>query len=234
MPDSTTPTPDGPGVFPVLVNFGDEPGDWFKQITMAIHAAPSEIRVQFVGGREVAPFDILSLRNCLMDIPESVRLVTIAATSLPAFTVAAWLVGEERRIARDAVVWIPDLPEALLRHGSKAPIGSQFQASSEETDEEAADENDETENSLFSAPFRHRRLQQARKTNQGKLRLETDLRVLADIVNEWFPSWEFRGNALRFADLLEWKVVEPEWGFSGRRSRIGNPAPNSESAAAPE
>jgi hypothetical protein len=231
MPDSTIPTPDGPGVFPVLVNFGDEPGDWFKQITMAIHSAPSEIRVQFVGGREVAPFDILSLRNCLMDIPESVRLVTIAATSLPAFTVAAWLVGEERRIARDAVVWIPDLPEALLRHGSKAPIGSQFQASSEETDEEA---EEETEDSLFSAPFRHRRLQQARKTNQGKLRLETDLRVLADIVNEWFPSWEFRGNALRFADLLEWKVVEPEWGFSGRRSRIGNPAPNSESAAAPE
>lgn len=50
-------------------------------------------------------------------------------------------------------------------------------------------------------------------------RLETDLRALADVINEWFPTWEFSGGYLCFSDLLEWKVVKPEWGFGGRSVR---------------
>ena len=52
------------------------------------------------------------------------------------------------------------------------------------------------------------------------LRRETDLRILADITNEWFPSWEFAGKSLRFHDLLEWGVVKPEWLIGSARSGV--------------
>jgi hypothetical protein len=49
--------------------------------------------------------------------------------------------------------------------------------------------------------------------------MEMDLRILADAVNEWFPTWEFNGKYLDFQDLLDWEVIKPEWGFAGRNVR---------------
>jgi hypothetical protein len=49
--------------------------------------------------------------------------------------------------------------------------------------------------------------------------MEEDLCALANAMNEWFPSWEFKGSHLTFEDLVGWGVVKPEWGFGGRGAR---------------
>jgi hypothetical protein len=151
-----------------------------------------------------------------LDIPTSIRLVTVAMGSLPAFACVAWLVGEERRIAREARLWIPDLPETLLKQGTKGrsllptPVAPR---ESDPEDEETADEVP------FGVPTPGEASQKIRRRS-GRLRRETDLRILADIVNEWFPSWEFAGKCLRFHDLLEWGVVLPGWVIGSGRAGV--------------
>jgi hypothetical protein len=204
--------------YPVIINFSDDSSEWYKHIATAIHAGPPEIRVQFYGGCEVAPFDLICLRNCLLDVPESIRLVTVAMGSLPAFACVPWLAGEERHIAGEARVWIPDLPEPLLRHGTKARHSKPIQfvpTAAEAAEAEAEAEVDE----IFgvTAPSETSPKTQRRSAH---LRRETDLRILADITNEWFPSWEFAGKSLRFHDLLEWGVVKPEWVIGSTRSGV--------------
>lgn len=204
--------------YPVIINFSDDSSEWYKQIATAIHAGPPEIRVQFYGGCEVAPFDLICLRNCLLDVPESIRLVTVAMGSLPAFACVPWLVGEERHIAGEARVWIPDLPEPLLRHGTKARHTKPIQFAP--TEAEAAQTAEEAEvDEIFgvTTPADATRKTQRRSAH---LRRETDLRILADMTNEWFPSWEFAGKSLRFRDLLEWGVVKPEWVIGSTRSGV--------------
>jgi hypothetical protein len=144
-------------------------------------------------------------------------------------TCAAWLVGDERRIARDAVVWIPELPDDILRHGLRRP----YRASGEGVvkraagtgeavcvDEEDLEDDDNAEEAEDAVPF-------GRPKNQlGRQRCERDLRALADAINEWFPCFEFRGACLTYDDLVVWDVVKPEWCFGGRgvRSRPEAPA----------
>ena len=101
----------------LVINFQDDATQWFQNLTAAVAATPQEIEVQFVGGWVAPPYEIIALRNALLGIPRSIRLVTTALVSLPPLTCAAWLVGDVRRIARDAVVWIPELPDNILRHG---------------------------------------------------------------------------------------------------------------------
>ena len=166
----------------------------------------------------MAPFDLICLRNCLLDVPESIRLVTVAMGSLPAFACVPWLVGEERHIAGEARVWIPDLPEPLLRHGTKARHTKPIQfAPTEAEAAQAAEEAEVDEIFGVTTPADATRKTQRRSAH---LRRETDLRILADMTNEWFPSWEFAGKSLRFRDLLEWGVVKPEWVIGSTRSGV--------------
>ncbi len=193
---------------PLVINFADDATQWIQSISAAVLVAPEQIEVQFVGGCMAPPFEIIALRNALLGIPSSIRLVTTALASLPALTCAAWLVGDERRIARDAVIWIPDISERILRNDSRSlQDGGGEECAAEYEPVEENEEDEERE------PARRR------DKSQGRQRLEWDLRSLAAVLNEWFPSWEFKGSCLTFDDLVVWGVVKPEWGFGGRGVR---------------
>jgi hypothetical protein len=98
----------------IIINFGDDATTWFREISAAVQAGPRSINVQFVGGACPPAFETISLRNMLLQIPGHIKLTTTAACSLPPLTCAAWMVGDERHIARDAVVWIPQIPADLM------------------------------------------------------------------------------------------------------------------------
>lgn len=213
----------------VIINFGADATDWFREISAAVLAGPEVIQVQFVGGCAPPPYEIISLRNALLEIPEEIHLVTTATCALPPFGCAAWLVGDERRIAKDAVVWIPKLPEPLLRKGNQGQSAQRLadlktaewnpagETHGEDQDHEDADDDEPQMDS--------RRSRQKPDFLMGRARMEADLRILADVLNEWFPTWEFSGSFLRFDDLLAWNVVKPEWGFGGRSLRTRRRAP---------
>ncbi len=211
--------------YPLVINFADDATLWFRELAGAVLADPSEIRVQFVGGVSAPPYEIISLRNALLEIPAHIKLVTVAMAALPPFTCAAWLVGDERRIARDALVWIPKLPEGILRDGHAACSSFLDKAVQDEDSGEGEEAEEEADGE--PTPFRSRSCHQRSARSQRNRRMETDLRILADALNEWFPSWEFNGGYLTFNDLLDWEVVKPEWGFGGRsirtRDRPGTP-----------
>jgi hypothetical protein len=204
-----------------VINFEDAATQWFENLSAAVSAQPQEIEVQFVGGCVTPPHEIIALRNALLGIPGSIRLVTTALASLPPLTCAAWLVGDERRIAKDAVVWIPEVPEDILRNGLRRPHpalserggkkarGAEEDVRVDEGEPEDEDEDDAEDDVPFGRP----------RTNTGGQRCERDLRALADVVNEWFPCWEFKGSCLTFDDLVVWDVVKPEWCFGGRGVR---------------
>ena len=201
----------------ITVSFADDAAEWLREINEAVQANPKEIRVQFIGASIAPPFEIIALRNALLQIPEEIHLVTIATCSLPPFGCAAWLVGDERQIARDAVVWIPKLPESLLREGQKGSEGRLLKEGCPDLDEESEDDEDP------EADANDQRLRSMVISSNKKSRVDFDLRALADVLNEWFPSWEFTGSYLDFDDLLAWEVVRPEWGFGGRGTRTRQP-----------
>jgi len=201
----------------ITVSFADDAAEWLREINEAVQANPKEIRVQFIGASIAPPFEIIALRNALLQIPEEIRLVTIATCSLPPFGCAAWLVGDERQIARDAVVWIPKLPECLLREGQKGSESRLLKEGEEDSDDESEDDEDP------EAEPNDQRLRSMVISSNKKSRVDFDLRALADVLNEWFPSWEFSGSYLDFNDLLAWEVVRPEWGFGGRGTRTRQP-----------
>ncbi len=224
---ASEPQQSQPSYYPVIINFSDDSSEWYKQIATAIHAAPPEIRVQFCGGSEVVAFDLICLRNCLLDIPTSIRLVTVAMGSLPAFACVPWLVGEERHIAREARVWIPELPEELLRHGTKGrrtkPVP--MPPTESESEEEELDEIFGITPTQEASAKTRRRFANPRK--------ESDMRILADMANEWFPSWEFAGKFLGFDDLLEWGVVKSEWAIGSPRAVVRRTIPDAADEAEP-
>ena len=202
----------------VIVNFGDDATTWFRDVSAAVEARPQVINVQFVGGACPPAFETISLRNVLLQIPQNIKLVTTASCSLPPFTCAAWLVGDERHIAKDAVVWIPKLPRNLMsslpriyKQTAGGDSGNEF-GDAEDQDEEGASPDEE----CLQPP--QERLSRREFIMAGP-RIERDLRVLADAVNEWFPAWEFAGSSLGVDDLIEWNVIQPEWAFGGRSPR---------------
>jgi len=225
-----TPRETAVGSLQLVINFEDDATQWFQNLSAAVSAQPQEIEVQFVGGCVAPPYEIIALRNALLGIPRSIRLVTTALVSLPPMTCAAWLVGDERRIARDAVVWIPDLPDDILRHGLGRPHrvlsegvvkkaageGAAVCVDEEDLDHDDGDEVEAEDTVPFGRP----------RSRIGRQRCERDLRTLADACNEWFPSFEFRGTFLTYHDLVLWDVVKPEWCFGGRgvRNRLEAPA----------
>jgi hypothetical protein len=224
---ASDPQKSHPSYYPVIINFSDDSSEWYKQIASAIHAAPPEIRVQFCGGSEVVAFDLICLRNCLLDIPTSIRLVTVAMGSLPAFACVPWLVGEERHIAREARVWIPELPEELLRHGTKGRRSKPVPMPPTESESE-----EEELDKIFGITPSHEASAKTRRRSANPRR-ETDMRILADMANEWFPCWEFAGKSLRFDHLLEWGVVKPEWAIGSSRAAVRCTIPDSANAAEP-
>ena len=201
----------------ITVSFADDAAEWLREINESVQANPKEIRVQFIGASIAPPFEIIALRNALLQIPKEIHLVTIATCSLPPFGCAAWLVGDERQIARDAVVWIPKLPESLLREGQKGSEGRLLKEGYPDSDEESEDEDNSDEET------NEQRRRSMMMSSNKKSRVDFDLRALADVLNEWFPSWEFSGSYLDFDDLLAWEVVRPEWGFGGRGTRTRQP-----------
>jgi hypothetical protein len=199
----------------IIINFGDDATTWFREISAAVQAGPRAINVQFVGGACPPAFETISLRNMLLQIPGHIKLTTTAACSLPPLTCAAWLVGDERHIARDAVVWIPEIPDNLMNHVPNSP--NQNVVEVKEIDPE---DDDTEENVPFGEPPRRTRNTLSRRGyTMGEARIKADLRTLCDAVNEWFPSWEFIGSSLSVEDLLEWDVIRPEWVFGGRSPR---------------
>jgi hypothetical protein len=199
----------------IIINFGDDATTWFREISAAVQAGPSAINVQFVGGACPPAFETISLRNMLLQIPGHIKLTTTAACSLPPLTCAAWLVGDERHIARDAVVWIPEIPANLM---NSVPCSSNQNPL--EVKEDELEDDDTEENVPFGEPpVRPRNTLSRRGYTMGEARVKADLRTLCDAVNEWFPSWEFIGSSLSVEDLVEWDVIRPEWVFGGRSPR---------------
>jgi hypothetical protein len=199
----------------IIINFGDDATTWFREISAAVQAGPRSINVQFVGGACPPAYETISLRNMLLQIPGHIKLTTTAACSLPPLTCAAWLVGDERHIARDALVWIPEIPASLLNNGSRSSNQSPGDVHDDETEEDEAEEA----GPLGEPSGRPRNGISRRGYTMGGARLKADLRTLADAVNEWFPSWEFTGSSLSVEDLLDWEVIRPEWVFGGRSPR---------------
>jgi hypothetical protein len=201
----------------LVVNFGDDATQWFRELSAAVASRPAEIEVQFVGGCAAPPHEIVALRNALLRLPRSIRLVTTALVSLPPMTCVAWLAGDERRISKDAVLWIPDLPEDILRGGLRrgphsAMDGGKNKAGKGDFEMEAEDSASEDEGDE-APPFGRP------KGTMGRKRCERDLREISDVLNEWFPCWEFRGGCLSIDDLVVWGVVKEEWCFGGRGVR---------------
>ena len=59
----------------VIVNFGDDATTWFREIAVAIETNPREINVQLVGGACPPTFETVSLRNMLLQVPATQRVV---------------------------------------------------------------------------------------------------------------------------------------------------------------
>jgi len=211
----------------VIVNFGDEATTWFREIAAAVQSSPEEIHIQFVGGACPPAFETVSLRNVLLQIPKHIKLVTIAACSLPPLTCAAWMVGDERHIAGDAEVWIPNLPEHLMNSALKSYKLNTWEESGNEIEVDG-EEDSEDENIPGAGPSQSYR---RRRSKNGLImagpRHDKDISILCEAINEWFPSWEFMGSCLSVADLIEWNVIQPEWTFGGRSPRTRHlPAPS--------
>ena len=200
----------------VLINLGDDPARWFRHLAKASRSGASEVWIEFVSGGEVAPHDILSLRNYLLGMPLGVRVVTAAFTSLPPFVCAAWLAGDERRIAKDARIWIPDLPEKLLRDGCNAPLATL------PVNRDRLEMTLERPYAPHSETWREAQEESGAADPLSTARWEADFRALADATNEWFPCWEFRGTSLSFNDLVYWRTIRPDWGFevTSRGNRV--------------
>jgi hypothetical protein len=210
----------------VIVNFGDDATTWFREVAAAVQASPAEIHIQFVGGACPPPYEIVSLRNILLQTPKHIKLVTTAACALPPLTCAAWLVGDERHIAGDAVVWMPNLPEHLMNGAVKSGKPNTWEESGNEIEVDEDEDRDE-ENIPGAGPSQGLR---KRPSRNGFImsgpRLDKDIRLLCEAINEWFPSWEFKGSCLSVSDLSEWNVILPGWIFGGRSPRTRHlPAP---------
>lgn len=235
--NSTTPAEAQPNPRVVIVDLEDKPGVWLKQITAAVQARPAEIQVHIFGKESVfgpafCPYAAITLRNAILNIPENIKVITFALSSLPPFLCAAWLAGDERWMAKDVVMWIPNATEEILRNGMKDLDGSFREALITQTHSDSEDESgsegdsDHEETDGLEQMFGGGSSKAFSEKFGGSLkmeRMEADFRILADAVNEWLPCWEFKGSFLRFEDLIQWGVVEPAWGFGGMRSRGRGP-----------
>lgn len=239
----------------VLINLSDGPACeiWIRKVAEALSPETRILEVLFVsGGQKIEPSALLSLRNALLRIPDTVFVRTVAMSSLSPFACVAWLIGDERWIAADARVWIPQLPEPILRgHPSTGPGETQNpgltrlpEPSDSENDANSASEDmQEFEKMLDQltgdcGPFSDSHRPDLEETDCGcrQCRQATELRTLSSTVNDWFPSWEYAGVGLDVADLVELRVIRSEWVFGGKTARrsaarhVESPAENEPSS----
>jgi hypothetical protein len=197
----------------VYLNLNDAPYSelWIRCITQSVTPQTELLEVHFIGGGPlIDPSSLLSLHNTLTQVPESVRVRTIATCSLSPFSCVAWLAGDERWIARNARVWIPDLDENILRAFQKTP---------DEYPEPPAPPDWVSRKKEDSEPDRHECVRELfhEACSCNRCRLDTELCTVAGIINEWFPCWEFAGRSLSATDLLELGVIRADWIFGGPR-----------------
>jgi len=202
----------------VVVDLAEKATTWFRDIREAVQTSPAEIHIHLLGGVCAPLFEIISLRNALLLIPKHIKLVTVAACSLPPLACAAWLAGDERHIAQDAVVWIPNVPEHLMKGPTKTCHSDSWVESENESESDEEDDSDEqTTNRISPSGF----LLKVTKSgfSLGHRRRDRDIQTLCGVINEWLPCWEFKGSCLNVTDLIEWNVVQPEWVFGGQSAR---------------
>jgi hypothetical protein len=245
------PHPTPPSHASILINLSDGPSSeiWVRKIHETIKPEIHSIDIVFVaGGSKIETSALLSLRNALLRIPDRILVRTIATTCLSPFSCVAWLVGDERWIADDARLWIPQLPEPILRGLRRAPSNPDPDSNSRsdltrlpeapesESAEDDADEGLETflQMATGSAPSfgdSHRTESEEQECGCRKCRQALQLRTLASIVNEWFPSWEYAGAGLDANTLIELRVTRPEWVFGAKTSRRGGARHTGESTS---
>lgn len=207
---------------------------WIRAITESVKPGTKSLDVFFLGGGSVVePTALLSLRNTILLAPKlagrPVFIRTFAACSLSPFACIAWLTGDERWMARDASIWIPELPESILR-GKPLPARAQKLLSlnserTDQTDDSDEDDGEQTLNLVFG-PRKRATTKCTCNKNPGKCacgmaRMANDLSTMAAIVNEWFPSWEYSGRCISCDELIELRVIKPSWTFGGSISHPG-------------
>jgi hypothetical protein len=192
---------------------------WVRNVTESVHPWTELLEVHFVGGGPlVDPSSLLSLHNALTRLPESVVVRTVATCSLSPFACVAWLAGDERWIAQNAKLWIPRVPQHVLRGVQRAPDAYPTPPPPpdwrQQKTRETSSEMDpyECEREFFHEPC-----------SCDRCRIETELCTVSEIVNAWFPSWEYAGRALTCGELLDLGVIRPEWIFGGASSRGTKP-----------
>lgn len=219
-------------VLPINLGDGAYCEQWIRRLSEIIKPDTTSLDVVFLGGgAKVNPSVILSLRNALLLVPQHIKLRTVASASLSPFFCAVWLLGDERWIARNARIWIPRLPETILRGGETEDHAAEaLQNRVRETDNaEDGAGGDEGEAEDLDTLLRN--MVQPKRAAGGshqpgllesecgcdRCRIITELRTLATVVNEWLPCWEFSGKAISSEDLVEMRVIRPDWVF-------GNPS----------
>jgi hypothetical protein len=234
--NETSPTPT-PSETSVYINLNDTHmcESWIRAVQEAGKSGAKSLEIVFLGGGDkISPSILLSLRNAIERVPDSVFVRTVAMGSLPPFACVAWLSGDERHIARDARVWIDDYPESLLR----GILPKSVEPGEEEESGEAkwhdgpdsSHEDDSDEEPDMDSLFRKRR-NRKRQFNVcdcpeehcacGRKRFCTDVCSVVRIINEWFPCWEYAGMGIHSSQLVEMRVIREEWIFGERRGRRG-------------
>ena len=213
---------------------------WIRKLVEAITPETTSLDVFFLGGgNQVNPSVILALRNALLALPDSVTIRTVAMGSMSPFFCAVWLVGDQRWISSDARLWIPKLPEPILR-GREArqplqeipsPLTRLRPASRDEdhnddtpdrfpsdsADLEALPKPGTREHACMADSHPHAVFEE--DCGCRRCRMIAELRSLASVINEWFPCWEFAGRGITPQELVELRVIRPNWIFGGQASK---------------
>lgn len=185
--------------------------------------------------RKISPSHILALRNALLLIPENIRLRTVAMTSLSPFICAVWLIGDERWIADDAAIWIPQLSEEILRGHPRDPREREAPRLVKRTplpeENHSGDKHPETHYQALSNDFSLSEKRKQRVLNEfhdeslterecgcHRCRTVTELKSVSCSINGWFPCWEYSGHGIIPEDLVSMNIIKPEWIFGTKSS----------------
>lgn len=206
---------------------------WIRAITESVKPGTERLDIFFIGGGSVVePTALLSLRNTILLAPQLAGqptfIRTFAACSLSPFACIAWLAGDERWMARDASIWIPEIPESLLR-GTPREVSAEEGHSFVPEDEDSMDSGEDEEDQTLNLTFGPRKSAYAKCTCKkspdkcacGRARMANDLSTMAAIVNEWFPAWEYSGRNISCEELIELRVIKPNWTFGGAVNHPG-------------
>jgi hypothetical protein len=184
---------------------------------------------------KIAPSFILALRSALLLTQSRVKLRTIAMTSLSPFVCAAWLVGDERWISDDSSIWIPQLPEEILRGHPRDSRDQDAYWTKKRPRPQRESQADEAYTDSYKKPFAphfslsekrkervlmesHKDTLDERECGCNRCRTIVELKSLASSINDWFPCWEYSGLGIVPEDLVTMNIIKPEWVFGTKSS----------------